>query len=117
MILRQLLDDDVPYAVLGLGTNESLGAEASAQKVDTPKTLPALNRVRAHAGLERLEDLRLPRPAQGLIFIAIDSRAKVKIDCEQDILDCDKRVLRGMSGIWRGCELPGKVTDTKGKRG
>jgi len=60
VILRQLVDDDVPYTVLGLSTNESLGAETSAQKVDTPESLPTLNRVSAHAGLERPEDVRLP---------------------------------------------------------
>jgi len=73
-------DNDVPYAILGLGTNESLGTEASAQEVDTPEPLPALNRVHAYAPLECLEDPRLLRLAHGLVFSALDCRAKVEID-------------------------------------
>jgi hypothetical protein len=111
------MDDDVPYAVLGLSTNESLGTEASAQEVDTPESLPALDWVLAHARLERPEDLRLPRLVHGLILFTLDCRAKVDVDCLQDILDCDERVARGMSGIWRDCEQPGEVTNAKGKGG
>ena len=75
-----LVYDDIPYTVLRLSTNESLGTEASAQKVDTPEPLRALNRVRADAGFERPEDLRLPRLTHGLIIITTDSRAKMKVD-------------------------------------
>jgi hypothetical protein len=94
-----------------------LGTEASAQEVDTPEPLPALNWVRAHARLERPEDLRLPRLAHGLILIALDCCAKVDVDCQQDILDGDERVSRGMSGIWKDCEQPREVTNAKGKGG
>jgi hypothetical protein len=116
-ILRQSLDDDIPYAVFGLSANESLGTIASAQEVDTPEPLPALNWVLAHARLERPEDLRLPRLAHGLIFITLDCRAKVSVDCAQDILDGDKSVPRGMSGIWTDCEQPREVANAKGKGG
>ena len=116
-ILGQLVNDDVPYAVLGLSTNESLGTEASIQEVDAPEPLPALNWVRAHARLERPEDLRFPRLAHCLILIARDSVAKVDVDCEQDILDGDERVTRGMSDIRKDCEYPGEVTNAKDKGG
>jgi len=75
-------DNDVPYAILGLGTNKSLGTEASAQEVDTPEPLPAQNRVRAYAPLECLADPRLLRLAHGLVFSALDCRAKVEVDRE-----------------------------------
>jgi hypothetical protein len=113
--MRQLVNDDVPYAVLGLSTNESLGTEASAQEVDTPEPLPALNLVRAHARLEGPEDLRLPRLAHGLILLALGCRAKVDEDCEQDILDGDERVLGGMSDIREDREQPREVTNAKCK--
>ena len=95
--------------------NESLGTEASAQKVDTPEPFPALNWVRAHARFERLEYILLPGLAHGLILITADCLAKVGVDCEQDIQDGDERVPRGMSGIWKGCEQPGETRDAKGK--
>ena len=52
MILHQSVDDDVPDAVLGLSTDESLGTDASTQKVDPAEPLTALTFVRAHARLE-----------------------------------------------------------------
>ena len=116
-ITRQSLDDDVPYVVLGLSTNESLGTEASAQEVDTTEPLLALSLVRSHAGLERPEDLRLPRLAHELILITLDCHAEVTIDSEDDILDGDERVPRGMSGIRKDCEQPGEVTNAKGEGG
>jgi len=113
----QSVDDDVPHAVLGLSANESLGTEASAQKVDTSESLSALNCVRAHARLERAEDIPLPSPAHGLILITLGCRAKVVVDGDQDILDGDERVARGVSGIRIDCEQPGEVTNAKGKGG
>ena len=73
-------DNDVPYAIRWPDTNESLGMEASAQEVDTPEPLPALNWVRAYTPLECLEDLHLSRLAHGLVFSALDCRAKVEVD-------------------------------------
>ena len=98
-MLRQLVNDDVPYAVLGLCTNDSLGTEASTQEVDSPQPLLALNSVRAHARIEGPEDLQLPRLAHGFILVTLDCRAKVGEDREQDILDGDDRIPRGISGI------------------
>lgn len=40
---NHLVDDDVPHAVLGMSTDDSLGAVASIQEVDTSKSLPPLN--------------------------------------------------------------------------
>ena len=113
--LCRSVDDDVPYAVLGLSANESLSTETSAQKVDTPESLPALNWVRAHARFERAEDILLPGLAHGLILVTLDCRAKVEIDGDQDVLDGDERVARGVSGIWKDREEPGEVSNAKGK--
>ena len=115
--MYQSVDDDVPYAVLGLSANESLGTEASAQKVDTSESLPALNCVRAHARLERAEDIPLSSLAHGLILTTLGCLAKVVVDGDQDILDGDERVARGVSGIWKDCEQPGEGTNAKGKGG
>ena len=89
-----LSNDDVPYTILGLRTNEflytkSLGTEASAQEVDTPEPFPALAFIRADTPLKCPEDLRLLRLAHCVILTALDCRAKVEIDREQDILDGD----------------------------
>jgi hypothetical protein len=111
------LDSNIPYAVLGLSANESLGTEASAQKVDAPEPLPALNWVRPHARFERPEDLRLPRLAHRLILVTLDCRAKVEVDSEQNILDGDERVSGGTADIRKDCEQPGKATNAKGKGG
>jgi hypothetical protein len=115
VILRRLVNDDFPYAILI--TNESLGTEASGQEVDTSEALPALNLVRVDTPLKRPEDLRPPRFAHGLIFITLDCRAKVEVDREQDILDGDESVTRGTPGIRPDCEQPGKVANAKGKGG
>jgi hypothetical protein len=93
--------------------NKSLGTEASTRKVDTLGPLPALNWVRAHARLERSEDLHLPRLAHGLVFVTLGRHANVEVDREEDILDGDDRVPRGMSGIWPDIERPGKVANTR----
>ena len=77
-----LSNDDVPHAVLGLSTHESLGTEASAQEVDTPEPLPALNWVRTDAPLELSEDLPFPSPVHSLILAALDCRAKVEVNRE-----------------------------------
>jgi len=45
LMRRGSADDDIPHAVLGMSTDESLGAVASIQQVDTSKPLPPLNRV------------------------------------------------------------------------
>lgn len=111
------MDDDVPYAVRGLRANESLSTVASAQKVDTADLLPALNCVRTHARLERPADLRLPKVAHSFILITIDCRVKMDVNCQQDILDSDERVLMELSGIWNDCEWPGEVTKAKRKGG
>jgi hypothetical protein len=87
-------DNDVPYAILGLGTDKSLGTEASAQEVDTPEPLPALHWVRADAPLECTEYLRLPRLAHGLILVPLDCRAKMGINREQDVLNGDDGIPR-----------------------
>ena len=39
------------------------------------------------------------------------------MDGDEDILDGDERVARGMSGVWKDCEQPGEVTTAKGKGG
>ena len=114
MILHQSLDGDLPDAVLGPSTDETLGTEASTQKVNTAEPLPALTCVRAHARLECQVELLLLILARGLIFITLDWRAKVRVDGDKDILDGNERVGRGMSGIWKDCEQPGEVTNAKG---
>ena len=87
-------DNDVPYAVLGLGADKSLSTEASAQEVDTPEPLPALYWVRADAPLECTEYLRLPRLAHGLILGALDYCVKMSINHKQDVLNGDDGVPR-----------------------
>ncbi len=89
-----------------------LGTEASTRKVDTLGLLPAFDWVRAHARLERSEDLHLPRLAHGLMLITLGCHAKVEVDREQDILDGDDRVPRGVSDIWPDIERPDDVPVT-----
>ena len=108
-----LNNDDVPYAILGLSTDESLGKEASAQEVDTPEPLLALNLIQADTLLECPKYFHLPKSLLGLILTALDCRAKVEIDREQDVLDGDDGIPRGIRGIWPDCTQPGKVTNAK----
>lgn len=86
---NHLVDGDVPHAVLGVSTDESLGAVASIQEINTSQSLPPLNWVCANTTLELPEDFRLPRLAHGLVLGALHSRAEVVVDGEQDVLDCD----------------------------
>lgn len=116
-VTASLGDYDVPYAVLGLGADKSLGTEASAKEVDSSESLPALHWVRADAPLECTEDLRLPRLAHGLILGALDCRAKVGINREQDVLNGDDPVPRRKSGIRPDVEHPGKIANAKRQRG
>ena len=89
-----LSDDNAPCDVLELSTNESLGTEASAQKVNAPEPFPALAFIRADTPPKYLEDLRLPRLARGIILTALGCHAKVEVDREQDVLDGDDIIPR-----------------------
>ena len=89
-------NDDVPYPVPGLSTNESLGTEASVQEIDTPEPICALNFIRTDAPLKCLKDLYPPRLAHGVILTALDCLANVEVDCEQDVPDGDDGILRRM---------------------
>lgn len=93
------VDDDIPHAVLGMSTDESLGAVASIQEVDTLKPLPPLNWVPANTMLELPEDFRLPRLARGFILGALHSRAEMVVDGEQDVLNCDVGLPRREAGV------------------
>ena len=88
-------NDDVPHNIPQMRTDESMGTEASAQEVNAPEPLPALNFIRADAPLKCLEDLGLPRLAHGFILTALDCHANVQIDREQDVLDGDEAIPRG----------------------
>ena len=112
-----LSNDDVPHAILGLSPHESLCTEASAQEVDTPEPLPALDWVRTDAPLESSEYFRLPRPVHSLILAALDCRAKVEVDREQDVLDGDDGIPRRTCGFWPHGKQPGKVANAKCKGG
>ena len=74
------VDDDIAHAVLGMSTDESLGAMASIQQVDTLKPLPPLNWIWANTTLKLPEDFRLPRLAHDLILGALHIHAEVVMD-------------------------------------
>jgi len=111
------VNDDVPHAVLGVGTDETLSADASVQEIDTSEPLPALNGISANATLELAEDLRLPRLAHGLILGTLDGRAEVVVDGEQHVVDSDVGFPGRESGVGEDVEHPWKVTHTKTQRG
>ena len=111
------VNDDVPHAVLGVRSDETLSADASVQEIDTSEPLPALKGISANTTLELAEDLRLPRLAHGLILGTLDGRAEVVVDGEQHVVDSDVRFPGRESGVGENIEHPGKVTHTKSQRG
>ena len=80
-IVRHLhsVNDDLPYIILRLSTDETLCAEASAQEVDKQEPLPLLNWIRGNAVLEHPPYFRLPGLVHGLILMSLDHRAEVKV--------------------------------------
>ena len=111
------MNDDVPDAVLGVRTDETLSANASVQEVDTSEPLPTLSGISTNTTLELAEDLRLPRLAHGLILGTLDGRAEVVVDGEQHVVDSDVGFPRRECGIGENVEHPGEVTHTKSQRG
>jgi len=116
VILRRLLNDDIPHAALRLSTDQSLCVEATAQKVDAPQSLPPLSWIRTDTVLKRLEDLRLPSPAHGIILVTLHCRAEVEVDGKQDILDGDDGTPRREARVRGNVKLPGKVANTNRQR-
>jgi hypothetical protein len=111
------VNDDVPHAVLGVRTDETLSAHASVQEVDTSEPLPALDGIGANTTLELAEDLRLPGLAHGLVLGTLDGRAEVVVDGEQHVVDGDVGLAGRESGVGENVEHPGQVTHPKTQGG
>jgi hypothetical protein len=116
VILRRLLNDNVPHVALRLSTDESLSAEVTAQKVDAPKALPPLSWIRTDTALKRLEDLRLPSLAHGIILVTLDCRAEVEVDGKQDILDGDNGTPWREARVRNSVKHPGKIANANRQR-
>ncbi len=111
------VDGDVPDAVLGISTDESLSAEVPAQKVDTSQSLPSLDWVCADATLKLLVDFPLPGLAHGIILAPLDGSAQVVVNGQEDVLDGDIGIPRREAGVGGNIEQPRQVTHTKPQSG
>jgi len=111
------VDGDVPDAVLGISTDESLSAEVPVQKVDTSQSLPSLDWVCADATLKLLVDFPLPGLAHGIILAPLDGSAQVEVDGEEDVLDGDIGFPGREARVGGNIEQPRQVTHTKPQSG